>query len=63
MGLWICGFSAGMISSDRRLSLLRYEVPVDFMYKGKNCNVSLTFSYGSKAVFVEGGTHLLIKSF
>jgi hypothetical protein len=39
------------------------EVPVDFMYKGKNCKVSLISSYGSKAAFVEDGTLLLIKRF
>ena len=39
------------------------EVPVTFMYEGKECRVRLISSYGSKAVFVEDWKHMFIRSF
>ncbi len=39
------------------------ETPICFTYEGKNREVSMLSSYGSKAVFVEDGTRLFIKKF
>lgn len=36
-------------------------VPLSFTYKGNSCELYLISSFGSKAAFVENGTHLFIK--